>query len=287
MPKKSVLSQYSWRKLCDDVVEHLVELEYSIITIWAYRRIYREFLHHLEITKRSLFPVGPICPQDFMKTLGIPIKGDSHSLSKYQSQVQKAMRILLEFHDRGTFDLFQKKEIARSLPPPLSKIHDEYCVFLKDEKTASQATLRSSTYAVCRFLRFMVEKNIPSVKSIRTEDVHSFFKELIALSPISIASVSDHLNLFFRYLFARKIISIEVLNVVPHIRCAQRTCLADTWPKDTVNRFLSAIDTNTTIGKRDYAICLLVARLGLRVSDIRGLCLENIHWSRAVISGHL
>ena len=42
---------------------------------------------------------------------------------------------------------------------------------------------------------------------------------------------------------------------------------------------LAAADRASPKGKRDYAILLLACRLGLRVSDIRGLCLEHLHWS--------
>jgi integrase len=46
---------------------------------------------------------------------------------------------------------------------------------------------------------------------------------------------------------------------------------------------LGAIDRGNPSGKRDYAIILLVARLGLRVGDVNNLKLENIDWRKAIL----
>lgn len=41
------------------------------------------------------------------------------------------------------------------------------------------------------------------------------------------------------------------------------------------------VDRNTKAGKRNYAVFLLAAKLGLRASDIRGLTLDNIDWEQS------
>ena len=50
------------------------------------------------------------------------------------------------------------------------------------------------------------------------------------------------------------------------------------WTKNEVNQLLAAIDQNNPNEKRDYAMILLVARLGLRSSDVKKLKFENLHW---------
>jgi len=47
---------------------------------------------------------------------------------------------------------------------------------------------------------------------------------------------------------------------------------------------LDSIDRNNPEGKRDYAILLLVTRLGLRASDIRNLRFGNLNWTRKIIT---
>ena len=61
-------------------------------------------------------------------------------------------------------------------------------------------------------------------------------------------------------------------------------CAADRYtpgpllPWATVMAFLAAIDRTTPMGRRDYAIFLLIATYGLRTSEVAGLRLDDIEW---------
>ena len=50
------------------------------------------------------------------------------------------------------------------------------------------------------------------------------------------------------------------------------------WTVDEIRRTLAGIDRQSATGKRDYAMILTTARLGLRVSDLRGLELGDLDW---------
>jgi len=54
-----------------------------------------------------------------------------------------------------------------------------------------------------------------------------------------------------------------------------------------VERLLAACDPSTATGRRDRAILLLLARLGLRAEDVRSLRFQQINWTRGwiVLSG--
>jgi integrase/recombinase XerD len=53
---------------------------------------------------------------------------------------------------------------------------------------------------------------------------------------------------------------------------------------DQVRRLLSQIDRSNAIGRRDYAILLLLARLGLRSGEVAFLELEDIDWKGGCLS---
>jgi integrase/recombinase XerD len=50
------------------------------------------------------------------------------------------------------------------------------------------------------------------------------------------------------------------------------------WTAEEIRRLLAVIDRQSAAGKRDYAMILLTARLGLRVSDLRQLGLGDLDW---------
>ncbi|WP_344914171.1 site-specific integrase, partial [Amphibacillus indicireducens] len=55
------------------------------------------------------------------------------------------------------------------------------------------------------------------------------------------------------------------------------------WDKEDVIRMLNDIDRGNPTGKRDYAILLLVAKLGIRAGDIKSLELSDLNWQSKII----
>lgn len=56
------------------------------------------------------------------------------------------------------------------------------------------------------------------------------------------------------------------------------------YTQDEVEKMISVIDRNSPQGKRDYAMVLLAARYGLRISDIMGMRFCNLDWEQNKIS---
>jgi integrase len=50
-----------------------------------------------------------------------------------------------------------------------------------------------------------------------------------------------------------------------------------------VEKLIASVERSSSVGKRDYAIILLAARLGLRSSDIANLKFDNILWEQNII----
>ena len=71
---------------------------------------------------------------------------------------------------------------------------------------------------------------------------------------------------------------------MPAKRYLRKNSLPSTWKREDVDKLLSAVDRGNPVGKRDYAILLLVTKLGLRVGDIRALRLNDIDWENNRLS---
>ena len=86
------------------------------------------------------------------------------------------------------------------------------------------------------------------------------------------------LRCFFRFLFLRGHRPTDLSSAVPTV-CKYRNATVPAFlsPED-VDRVLAATDQSTAVGRRDYAIVLLLARLGLRAGEVAFLELDDIHW---------
>jgi site-specific recombinase XerD len=86
------------------------------------------------------------------------------------------------------------------------------------------------------------------------------------------------LRSFFRFLFLYGHVPQDLSTSVPVVRKYRQSVPPVFLSPDEVERTLSAIDQSTARGRRNYAVVLLLARLGLRASEVALLELDDIHW---------
>lgn len=80
------------------------------------------------------------------------------------------------------------------------------------------------------------------------------------------------------------IVKTDLAASLPHVRTLRNSFIPHAWKTNDVKKLLASIDRDSAKGKRDYAILLMVTRLGLRASDIRNMRLSNLNWNRKTIS---
>jgi integrase/recombinase XerD len=91
------------------------------------------------------------------------------------------------------------------------------------------------------------------------------------------------LRSFFRFLFLSGHVPVDLSPAVPRVcKFRQSTPPAFLAPEE-VTRALAAMDRSTPRGRRDYAILLLLARLGLRAGEIVSLELDDVCWRTAEV----
>jgi len=83
---------------------------------------------------------------------------------------------------------------------------------------------------------------------------------------------------FLRFAAAEHLADARCLQAVPAARSARQARIPSVWGPGEVARIIEAIDRDNPCGKRDYAIILLIARLGLRGVDIRRLEFADFDW---------
>ena len=86
------------------------------------------------------------------------------------------------------------------------------------------------------------------------------------------------LRSFLRYLRLREVIATDLAACVPTVASWSLSTLPRFLPACDVERVLKCCDRKTTAGRRNYAILLLLARLGLRACEVVHLNLEDVDW---------
>jgi integrase len=83
---------------------------------------------------------------------------------------------------------------------------------------------------------------------------------------------------FLRFAAADGLIDARVLETVPAVRSSMQARIPSVWDPADVTKIIEAIDRGNPSGKRDYAIVLLICRLGLRAVDVKRLEFADLDW---------
>ena len=124
-----------------------------------------------------------------------------------------------------------------------------------------------------------VEGNLGCLRDIDASVIESFIKSRgQKVGRVTLQKTVSATRSFLRFLAMSGLIDpgFDGQIIPPRVYCGERLPRALPW--DTVRAFLGAIDRTTPIGKRDYAMFLLMATYGLRRAEVGSLKLENIEW---------
>jgi integrase/recombinase XerD len=106
------------------------------------------------------------------------------------------------------------------------------------------------------------------------------------LHPLRAKVMTCALRSFLRYVRYRGKAKLDLAAAVPVVAYWSMSSIPRAIAPDQVRRLLASIDRHTAMGLRDYAILLLLARLGLRSGEVASLELEDIDWSVGQLRVH-
>ena len=176
------------------------------------------------------------------------------------------------------------KDVAGLPDNPHQKIENDFARYLSEERGLSVATRTNYRPFIRRFLSTQFGDNPARFADLKADDVIGFIRHQAAhLSPKYAGLMVSALRSFFRYLRYQGDITTDLASCIPAIASWQYSALPKFLQPDQVQMVLSQCDRRTAQGRRNYAILLLLARLGLRACEIVSLTLDDIHWQAGEI----
>lgn len=173
------------------------------------------------------------------------------------------------------------------LPPQLTAVQEcvrEYRQYLVQQRGLSTASLPNYLSYVEQFLHEKFAQRALRLDVLRALDVTAYVKAHVAkLSPGRAKLLVTALRAFLRYLLHQGKISVDLSPCVLPVACWSFSEIPKSLPSGTVERVLARCSRKTSIGRRNYAILLLLARLGLRAGEVVTLNLEDLNWESGLI----
>ena len=172
------------------------------------------------------------------------------------------------------------------MPVPVEVAVCDFGCFLLAGKGASAATrecyvrhVRAMLAEVCDATGTVDLGSLPAVW------VRSYVTRLGGrYAPASLKLIATAVRSFLRYAWVSGWTAADLAVAVGPVITHRSGRLPRALAAGDLRRLLASPDRRTTTGLRDYALLMLLARLGLRAGEVAGLCLDDFDWSAATVT---
>jgi len=163
-------------------------------------------------------------------------------------------------------------------------IEKDFARYLTQERGLAQATLDNYLPTARTFLAECLAEGPLALNELNPKDITRFIvRHSKAVSRRRLQLVVTALRIFLRFLYQRGEIATDLAASVPKVADWRLSDLPKFLEPEQVERVLKACREDIPVGQRDYAILLLLARLGLRAGEVVHLELDDLDWEKGGI----
>ena len=258
-------------ELTGEVLGELEDSGYSKLTRDNFRYFWNGMIKYFE--SQNTYEFSPELAMEYLE-----IRISKEGLKKRSTNfIKRAILILEHYNKYGEIPLRCYTPLTKLTNPQYIKILNSYGKHLLEGEYSSR-TIEGYLSNIVGFMRFLEYNEYLVMDMWSAEIMFKYIETLAEFKKATIKHKTGSLRLFLRYLYLENMIKEDLSQYIGTIRGTYHQKLPSFWTKNEVNQLLAAIDQNNPNEKRDYAMILLVARLGLRSSDVKKLKFENLHW---------
>lgn len=188
------------------------------------------------------------------------------------------LRYLIDFLRRE--GVIPSEKMSERRLTPAERCVDAYEHYLREARGLAEATIISYLPFIRDFLDDCFGDGRLTLSRLRSVNVVRFVQRQVPRLHLKRAKLmTSALRSFLHYVRYRGDITLNLAAAVPVVANWSMTAIPRAIAAEQVDQLLASIDRNTATGRRDYAILLLLARLGLRAGEAVSLELDDIDWN--------
>jgi site-specific recombinase XerD len=248
-------------------LQNLIERGYSESTVKNHKDIFRGL--ELFCERNSFYGYNEEIGRKFIESK----KMRTSSLRRYTSAIRR-----LDCTMNGTEwqpNRKKREPVASSCYDSIVKDFEDY--LRQSEKT--EETIRCIVATTARFLCFLEKEGCFRLEALEPQHLYSGFSSIDKINNKHVFKVS--INAFLKYAHVYGLIKNDYSHIIPSVR--RHYPVPSVYSPEEVEHMLASIDRTTEVGKRDYAVALIAARLGFRASDISNLSVQNFNMVKGTI----
>jgi site-specific recombinase XerD len=248
--------------------EDMKRLHYSVDSIQQYRKYLTELGDQMKARRVRMKDLDVDVAAKLLAKPGQPARQD-----KYQRAIVK--KFLAFLCAVGEIGPVPEKPVEVGLAL-LQRSYEEY---LRRQRGLSECTIFHNWRVASRFLTYRFRENEVDLPAIGACDIAAFLQMMSARRPVKRdKTLCSHLRNFFRFLFQAGRIQANLALGIPNVAQRYKTRLPRHLSAEQVNALVEAVRRQSPNSRRNYAMVLLIARLGLRAPEVIAMQIDDIDW---------
>lgn len=247
---------------------------YSTSTLNAYQSIINDFLIYCE--KENILSFSRRIADKYISKIS-----ECDMPSNFNSYV-RIVNMLVYFEK---FDKIPYRSRLVELNWP-GWFYPTYLDFVEDRKyrNITECTITKQHIKFEKFSNYLDMNGISSFSQITLKNIQQYLEYNADLTLSQRYHIVSCLKVFFQFLYDKNYVSTNFKELIPRVNYSHKAHIPSVYAPEEIESLLAVVDRANPIGKRDYTILLLAARLGLRASDICGLCFDDVDWTNNQIN---
>lgn len=170
--------------------------------------------------------------------------------------------------------------VARMSVTPSEVLIERYSAYLREQRGVSSSTVRNYVGVARVFLAWReVTTGTLALEELDAAAVIAFVLGDTQRGSVGSAKcLVTRLRVFLRFLHVEGETGRELSGVVPSVASWRLAGLVKALDAGSLTRLLASCDRRTRVGRRDFAVIMLLSRLGLRAGEVAALRLSDIKW---------
>lgn len=202
-------------------------------------------------------------------------------LSRNEKSVVRKIQYLTEFQEKGSVQV-KRKRPGHHFTGDIGNLMESF-IKSRQESGFSPSTLASNKLYLHVLLVFLEGNGVGMAGSITPADLVAFVESQKDTSVTTKYGMFGVIRNFLKHLHSIYPDTRDLSAIIPKVNYIRQAKLPSVYSKEEIQSLLAVIDRGNPKGKRDYALMLIGARLGLRASDILGLTFANLCWESCQI----
>ena len=204
--------------------------------------------------------------------------------------VKPSVRINTKFCLDRFIDALVEAGVAERPEPPkkaataLERLRTEYETYLRELRGLTEATIYHCVRFLDRFMTFRFGETLGNLDDITSADIVAFLREVMGRkTPYRDKTPPTHLRSLFRFLFWSGKTKRDLASSLPRVASLRETHLPRSLKPEEIERLIDAVWGPDAVGRRNYAMLMVLARLGLRAPEVIAIQLDDIDWRAGAI----